>query len=71
MFVDKTPITMDEIAAKFAAIKTTNAPGQPPPTVWVNADKELCYNEIARVLGRLHDAGYGTVLNITDEKKGE
>ena len=71
MFVDKTPITLDQVAAKFAAIKTTNAPGQPPPTVWVNADKELCYNEIARVLGRLHDAGYGTVLNITDEKRGE
>ena len=71
MFVDKTPITLDQVAAKFAAIKTTNAPGQPPPTVWVNADKELCYNEVARVLGRLHDAGFGTVLNITDEKKGE
>jgi biopolymer transport protein ExbD len=71
MFVDKTPITLDAIAAKFAAIKTTNAPGQPPPTVWVNADKELCYNEVARALGRLHDAGVGTVLNITDEKKGQ
>jgi biopolymer transport protein TolR len=71
MFVDKTPITMDQIAAKFGAIKTTNAPGQPPPTVWVNADKELCYSEVARVLGHLHDAGYGTVLNITNEKQGD
>jgi hypothetical protein len=26
---------------------------------------------VARVLGRLHDAGFGTVLNITDEKRGE
>ena len=71
MFVDKTPITIDEIAAKFAAIKAANAAGQPPPTVWVNADKALCYNEVARALGRLHDAGVGTVLDITDEKKGE
>jgi biopolymer transport protein TolR len=71
MFVDKTPITLDQIAAKFAAINGTNAPGQPPPTVWVNADKELCYNEVARALGRLHDAGMGTVLNITDEKQGD
>ena len=71
MFVDKTPITLDELAAKFAAIKSAGSPGQPPPTVWVNADKGLCYNEVARALGRLHDAGMGTVLDITDEKKGE
>jgi biopolymer transport protein TolR len=70
LFVDKTPIAMDDIEAKFQAIKSTNAkPGEPAPTVWVNADKELCYNEVARVLGRLHDAGFGTVLNITNEKK--
>ncbi len=68
LFLDKTPITMDDIEAKFQAIKSTNPPGQPPPTVWVNADRELCYNEVARVLGRLHDAGFGTVLNITNEK---
>lgn len=70
-FLDKTPIALEQIQAKFQAIKGTNAPGQPPPTVWVNADKELCYNEVARVLGRLHDAGFGTVLNITNEKVGE
>jgi len=69
LFLDKTPIAMDDIEAKFQAIKSTDAtPGQPPPTVWVNADKELCYNEVARVLGRLHDAGFGTVLNVTNEK---
>jgi biopolymer transport protein TolR len=68
LFLDKTPITMDQIEAKFQAIKSTNAPGQPAPTVWVNADKALCYNEVALVLGRLHDAGFGTVLNITNEK---
>ena len=69
LFIDRTPITMDEIEAKFQAIKNANTtPGKPAPTVWVNADKQLCYNEVARVLGRLHDAGFGTVLNITNEK---
>jgi biopolymer transport protein TolR len=73
LFLDKSPIGMDDIEAKFQAIKSANSsPGQPAPTVWVNADKELCYNEVAGVLGRLHDAGFGTVLNITNEKtKGE
>jgi biopolymer transport protein TolR len=69
LFIDKTPIALDDIEAKFQAIKNANAnPGQPAPTVWVNADKEVCYNEVARVLGRLHDAGVGTVLNVTNEK---
>jgi biopolymer transport protein TolR len=69
LFLDKTPIAFEDIEAKFQAIKSTNSsPGQQAPTVWVNADKELCYNEVARVLGRLHDVGFGTVLNITNEK---
>jgi biopolymer transport protein TolR len=72
LFLDKTPIALADIEAKFQAIKSANtSPGQQAPTVWVNADKELCYNEVARVLGRLHDAGFGTVLNITNEKAGE
>jgi biopolymer transport protein TolR len=71
LFLDRTPLALEQIEAKIAAIKGTYLPGQPPPTVWVNADKELCYNDVARVLGRLHDAGAGTVLNITDEKRGQ
>ena len=71
LFVDKTPLAMDDIKTKFAAIKDANdAPGQQtPPTVWVNADKDVCYDAVAKVLGRLHDAGFGTVLNITNEKQ--
>jgi biopolymer transport protein TolR len=69
LFLDKTPIAMDDLKTKFEAIKDANAnPGQQAPTVWVNADKELCYDAVAKVLGRLHDAGFGTVLNITNEK---
>lgn len=69
LFLDKTPIAMDDIKTKFEAIKDANTnPGQQAPTVWVNADKELCYDAVAKVLGRLHDAGFGTVLNITNEK---
>ncbi len=69
LYLDKTPIGMDDIQTKFEAIKNANnEPGQQAPTVWVNADKEICYDAVAKVLGRLHDAGFGTVLNITNEK---
>jgi biopolymer transport protein TolR len=70
LFVEKTPVALDDIEAKFQAIRSTNS-SQQPPTVWVNADRDVCYNEVARVLGRLHDAGFGTVLNITNEKNGD
>ena len=69
LFLDKTPITMSDLEAKFQAIKSANnTPGEQAPTVWVNADRQLCYDAVAQALGRLHDAGFGTVLNITNEK---
>ena len=71
LFLDKTPMALGELEAKIKAIKNSSNNGQPAPTVWVNADKDVCYNEVAQVLGRLHDAGFGTALNITNEKSGE
>jgi biopolymer transport protein TolR len=70
LFLDKAPMALSDLEAKFKAIKNSGN-GQPPPTVWVNADRDVCYNEVAQVLGRLHDAGFGTALNITNEKPGE
>jgi biopolymer transport protein ExbD/biopolymer transport protein TolR len=70
IFLDKSPIALADIGTKFAAIKKSTPPGKKPPMVWVNADRDLCYNEVARVLGTLHDAGFGTALNVTDQKEG-
>ena len=50
------------------AIKAAN--GQ-SPNVIVNADKDVCYNEVMRILGRLRDAGLGAALNVVPEKVGE
>jgi biopolymer transport protein TolR len=71
LFLDKAPMALADLEAKFKAIKSGSNNGQPSPTVWVNADKDVCYNDVAQVLGRLHDAGFGTALNITNEKSGE
>jgi biopolymer transport protein TolR len=70
LYLDKAPMALGDLEAKFKAIKD-GSNGQKPPMVWVNADKDVCYNDVARVLGRLHDAGFGTALNITNEKPGE
>jgi biopolymer transport protein TolR len=71
LFLDKAPIALGDLEAKFKAIKNNTGNAQQPPTVWVNADKDVCYNDVAQVLGRLHDVGFGTALNITNEKPGE
>lgn len=68
IYLDKTPIAIADLAGKVQSIKNSDPTAKQPPTVWVNADRELCYDEVARVLGRLHDAGFGTALNVTNEK---
>jgi biopolymer transport protein TolR len=65
VLIGQTPIAASDIEAKLRAIKGT---GQPVGNVLVNADRDVCYSEVARVLGRLRDAGLGAALNIVPPK---
>jgi len=65
LFLGQSPIAMSEIEAKLQAIKGT---GRPAANVLVNADRDVCYSEVMRILGRLRDAGLGAALNIVPEK---
>jgi biopolymer transport protein ExbD/biopolymer transport protein TolR len=64
LFLGQSPIQMAEIESKLRAIKET---GQPPKNVFVNADKDICYTEMAKALGSLRSAGFGAALNIVPE----
>jgi len=68
IYLGQSPIALAEIEAKLRAIKAAN--GQ-TANVMVNADKDVCYNEVMRILGRLRDAGLGAALNVVPEKVGE
>ena len=68
IYLGQSPIALPEIEAKLRAIKA--AKGQ-IANVMVNADKDVCYNEVMRILGRLRDAGLGAALNVVPEKVGE
>jgi biopolymer transport protein ExbD len=59
---------LSEIEAKLQAIKANS--GQ-AANVMVNADKDVCYNEVMRILGRLRNVGLGAALNVVPEKVGE
>ena len=68
IYLGQSLIALPEIEAKLRAIKAAN--GQ-TANVMVNADKDVCYNEVMRILGRLRDAGLGAALNVVPEKVGE
>jgi len=65
VYLGQSPVPLAEIEAKLRAIKDT---GQAPPNVMVSADKDVCYNEVMRTLGRLRTAGFGAALNIFPER---
>jgi len=65
MFLGQSQVSPTEIEAKLRAIKDT---GQQPPNVMVSADKDVCYNEVMRTLGRLRSAGFGAAMNIFPER---
>ncbi len=65
LFLGQTAIPLSEIESKLRAIRDS---GQRAPNVLVNADKDVCYNEVMRTLGRLRTAGFGAALNIVPEK---
>ena len=65
MFLGQSPVSPTEIEAKLRAIKDT---GQQSPNVMVSADKDVCYNEVMKTLGRLRSAGFGAAMNILPER---
>jgi biopolymer transport protein ExbD/biopolymer transport protein TolR len=67
LYIDKNPIAIADLETKFTALKNAGAPAN----VMVNADKDVCYNGVAQVLGRLRSAGFGAALNVVPEKAGE
>jgi len=69
LFLGKSPIALAEIGPKLRAIKDNAGPT--PSNVMVNADKDVCYDEVTKILGRLRDAGLGAALNVVPEKAGE
>ena len=65
---DKTPMQLDEIGPKLRAI-TQNRGGDDEP-VFVRGDKAANYGDIARVMGRIRDAGFRKISLVTEVEGG-
>jgi biopolymer transport protein TolR len=69
LYIGHTQLSLDAAEAKLKAIKDVNP--NSATNVMFNSDKDICYSEVAKVLGRLRDAGLKAALNIVPEKAGD
>jgi len=66
LYLGQSQIAPADVEAKLRAIKQN---AQAAPNVLVSADKDICYNEVMKALGRLRSAGFGAALNIVPERQ--
>jgi biopolymer transport protein ExbD len=65
LFLGQSSVSLKDIESKLRAIKDA---GQSAANVFVNADKDVCYDEVMKTLGRLRTAGFGAALIIVPER---
>ena len=68
LYLGQNPITPKELAAKLQSMRDD---AQLTKNVLVNADKDVCYDEVARILGRLRQQGFGAALKTEPPKQDE
>ena len=65
---DKTPMRMDELAAKLKAVAQTRGGFDEP--IFVRGDKSVDYGTVARVMARIKDAGFRKLSLVTEVESG-
>jgi biopolymer transport protein TolR len=65
---EKTPMKLDEIGPKLNAV-AANRGGSDEP-IFVRGDKSVEYGLVARVMGRIKDAGFKKISLITEVEGG-
>ena len=68
LFLGQSPLALTDFESKLRAIKGS---GQPTGDVWVSADRDICYSEVASILGRLRAAGFRDASLKIDPPKGD
>jgi biopolymer transport protein TolR len=65
---EKTPMRLDEIGPKLNAIAGNRGGADEP--IFVRGDKAVEYGLVARVMGRIKDAGFKKISLITEVESG-
>jgi len=65
---DKTPMKLDEIGPKLNAVAANRGGADEP--IFVRGDKSVEYGLVARVMGRIKEAGFKKISLITEVEGG-
>ncbi len=65
---EKTPLRLDEIGAKLNAVAGNRGGADEP--IFVRGDKSVEYGLVARVMGRIKEAGFKKISLITEVESG-
>jgi biopolymer transport protein TolR len=66
-YLGDTPIPFEEIEAKIKAIKESGEK-ELDPNVNLRGDKEICYADVMRLLGRIKGTGFGANIEVIPEQ---
>ena len=66
-YLGDSPIKFDELEAKIKAIKEAGEK-ELDPNVNLRGDKEICYSDVMRLLGRIKATGFGANIEVIPEQ---
>jgi|SRR6202521_2677755 len=69
IYLGETTIDLKDLEAKIKAVKESGS-GDLSRNIKLRGDKEVCYADIMRILGRIKDAGFGADVEIIPEREG-
>ena len=66
-YLGDSPIKFEELQAKIREIKESGQK-ELDPNVNLRGDKEICYADVMRLLGRIKDTGFGANIEVIPEQ---
>ena len=66
-YLGDSPIKFEELQEKIRAIKESGQK-ELDPNVNLRGDKEICYADVMRLLGRIKDTGFGANIEVIPEQ---
>ena len=66
-FLGDSPIKFEELEAKIKAIKESGEK-ELDPNINLRGDKEICYSDVMRLLGRIKGTGFGANIEVIPEQ---
>ena len=66
-YLGDSPIKFEELEAKIKAIKEAGEK-ELDPNINLRGDKEICYSDVMRLLGRIKSTGFGANIEVIPEQ---